>query len=177
MYDIIKNIIENGIFRVSDLTNKIDTLWAESKLSDDERNLLVQMMTDHLNPNSEAPELKEMYERLEARVTTLKAEVQALKGEEEPGEEEPGEEEPGEEEPGTVIVPAWEPWDGISNKYQYGAAVSHNGKYFLDVLQDMQNTWEPESAGVDERYWKEITKEQAEKIISGDMTVDDVLGA
>lgn len=58
MYDIIKNIIENGIFRVSDLTNKIDTLWAESKLSDDERNLLVQMMADHLNPNSEAPELK-----------------------------------------------------------------------------------------------------------------------
>ena len=46
MYDIIKNIIENGTFRVSDLTNKIDTLWAESKLSDEERNQLVQMMTD-----------------------------------------------------------------------------------------------------------------------------------
>ena len=46
MYDIIKNIIENGTFRVSDLANKIDTLWAESKLSDEERNQLVQMMTD-----------------------------------------------------------------------------------------------------------------------------------
>lgn len=50
MYEIIKNIIENGAFRVSDLTNKIDTLWAESKLSDDERSQLVQMMVDHLNP-------------------------------------------------------------------------------------------------------------------------------
>ena len=166
MYDIIKNIIENGIFRVSDLINKIDTLWAESKLSDDERNLLVQMMTDHLNPNSEAPELKELYERLEFRVTTLEEEVKKLKGEE-----------PGGGEEGTVTVPAWEPWDGISNKYQYGAVVSHNGKYFLDVLQGMQNTWEPESAGVDERYWKEITKEQAEGILSEDMTVDEVLGA
>lgn len=166
MYEIIKNIIENGAFRVSDLTNKIDTLWAESKLSDDERNLLVQMMTDYLNPASEAPELKEMYERLEARVTTLEEEVKKLKGEE-----------PGGGEEGTVTVPAWEAWDGISNKYQYGAVVSHNGKYFLDVLQGMQNTWEPESAGVDERYWKEITKEQAEKIISGDMTVDEALGA
>ena len=99
MYDIIKNIIENGTFRVSDLTNKIDTLWAESKLSDDERSQLVQMMVDYLNPASEAPELKEMYERLEARVATLEAEVQALKGEEPGG---------GEEEPGTVTVPAWE---------------------------------------------------------------------
>lgn len=168
MYDIIKNIIENGIFRVNDLTNKIDTLWAESKLNDEERNQLVQMMTDHLNPDSEAPELKDLYERLEARVTALEADVQALKGGEEPG---------GEEEPGTVTVPAWEAWDGISNKYQYGAVVSNNGKYFLDVLQGVQNTWEPESAGVDERYWKEFTKEQAEKIISGDMTVDEVLRA
>ena len=166
MYEIIKNIIENGAFRVNDLTNKIDTLWAESKLSDDERNQLVQMMTDHLNPDSEAPELKELYERLEARVTALEADVQALKGGEEPG---------GEEEPGTVTVPAWEPWDGISSKYQYGAVVTHNEKYFLNVLQGMQNTWEPESAGVDERYWKEITKEQAEKIISGDMNVDEAL--
>lgn len=166
MYDIIKNIIENGTFRVNDFTNKIDTLWAESKLTDDERNQLVQMMTDHLNPASEAPEPKEMYERLEARVSTLEAEVQALKG------EEPG----GGEESGTVTVPAWEPWDGISNKYQYGAVVTHNGKYFLNVLQGMQNTWEPESVGVDERYWKEITKEQAEGIVSGDMTVDEVLG-
>lgn len=166
MYEIIKNIIENGTFRVSDLTNKIDTLWAESKLSDEERNQLVQMMTDYLNPASEAPELKEMYERLEARVNVLEAEAQALKGEE-----------PGGGEEGTVTVPAWEPWDGISNKYQYGAVVTHNGKYFLDVLQGMQNTWEPESAGVDERYWKEITKEQAEGIISGDMTVDEVLAA
>lgn len=166
MYDIIKNIIENGTFRVSDLTNKVDTLWAESKLSDDERSQLVQMMIDYLNSASEAPELKEMYERLEARVTTLEEEVKKLKGEE-----------PGGGEEGTVTVPAWEPWDGISNKYQYGAVVTHNTKCFLDVLQGMQNTWEPESAGVDERYWKEITKEQAEGIISGDMTVDDVLGA
>lgn len=164
MFEIIKSVIENGIFRVNDLTNKIDTLWAESKLSDDERNQLVQMMTDYLNPASEAPELKEMYGRLEARVSTLEAEVQAPKG------EEPG----GGEESGTV--PVWEPWDGISSKYQYGAVVTHNEKYFLDVLQGMQNTWEPESVGVDERYWKEITKEQAEGIVSGDMTVDEVLG-
>lgn len=165
MHEIIKTIIENGIFRVNDLTNKIDTLWAESKLTDEERNQLVQMMAEHLNPASEAPELKDMYERLEARVSTLEAEVQALKG------EEPG----GGEESGTV--PVWEPWDGISSKYQYGAVVTHNEKYFLDVLQGMQNTWEPESVGVDERYWKEITKEQAEGILAGDMTVEEVLRA
>lgn len=30
MYDIIKNIIQNGVFKISELTTKIDTLWAKS---------------------------------------------------------------------------------------------------------------------------------------------------
>lgn len=74
-----------------------------------------------------------------------------------------------------ATVPEWVMWDGISQEYQYGAVVSHNGRYWIDVLRDMQNTWEPGSAGVDERYWKEITKEQAEELISGTINVDDIL--
>lgn len=165
MFEIIKNIIENGIFRVNDLTNKIDTLWAESKLTDEERNQLVQMMAEHLNPASEAPELKELYERLSDKVADLEefiadlsSRVKAL----EAGGSLPVDPEP---EPG-ITVPVWEPWDGISNKYQYGAIAQHNGKYWQNVLSGMQNTWEPGSVGVDDRYWKEITKEEAEALLS-----------
>lgn len=155
MYDIIKNIIQNGVFKVSELTTKIDTLWAESKLSDEQRNELVQMMTDFLNPYTEAPELKDLYERLESRVSILEGAVKELQG---GGSEDP--------EPGEIIVPAWVPWDGISDNYQYGAVVTHNDKYWQNMLQGVQNTWEPGAVGVDERYWKEITKEEAEVIIS-----------
>ena len=156
MYDIIKNIIQNGVFKASELTTKIDTLWAESKLSDEQRNELVQMMTDFLNPSTEAPELKDLYERLEARVSVLEDAVKELQG---GGSEGP--------EPGEIIVPAWVPWDGISDNYQYGAVVTHNGKYWQNMLQGVQNTWEPGAVGVDDRYWKEITKEEAESLISG----------
>ena len=51
----------------------------------------------------------------------------------------------------------------------------HNDKYWINVLSGMQNTWEPEGIGVDERYWKEITNEQAEELISGTINVDDIL--
>lgn len=155
MYDIIKNIIQNGVFKVSDLTTKIDTLWAESKLSDDERNELVQMMTDFLNPSTEAPEPKDLYKRLESRVSVLEDAVKKLQG---GGSEDP--------EPGEIIVPAWVPWDGISSNYQYGVVVTHNDKYWQNMLQGVQNTWEPGAVGVDERYWKEITKEEAEAIVA-----------
>lgn len=162
MYEIIKSVIQTGNFNVSDITLKIDTLWAESKLTDEERQQLSEMMIDYINPSTQAPELKELYLQLreelgvvKEEVGTLKAEVAELKG---TGETELG--------PGPETIPKWKPWDGISKDYQMGAVVKHKGKYYKNVLEGMQNTWEPGSAGVDERYWKEITKEEAEKLIN-----------
>lgn len=63
--------------------------------------------------------------------------------------------------------------------YRYGTTSPLNPKDYHNMLNSGSTAlpWEPYTGGVDERYWKEITKEQAEGIISGDMTVDDVLGA
>ena len=121
MYEIIKVIIQSGNFIVSDITRKIDTLWAESKLTDEERQQLSEMMIDYINPNTQAPELKELYLQLKEEVAILKEEVAELKGAE---ETEPG---PGLE----TTIPKWKLWDGISTDYQAGAVVEHNGKYYL----------------------------------------------
>lgn len=154
MYKIIERIIKTGNFRVNDLSDKIDTLWASCKLTDDERTELSTMMSDYLNPATNAPTQDEKYDRLLAEIETLKAEIKELKGETE------------ETDPEVIVIPKWEPWDGVSDNYQFGAVVDHNNKYFLNVLEGMQNTWEPETSGVDDRYWKEITEEEAERIIS-----------
>lgn len=160
MYEIIKSVIEGGAFKLNDLSNKIDTLWVGGKLTDEERENLISLMSDHLNPATEAPQDYELLARqiadLKETVSSLSDRVTVLEG----GETEP-------EEPTGVVVPEWEPWDGISNQYQYGAVVTHNGKYWQNVLSGQQNVWEPESVGVDERYWKEIAKEEAESLISG----------
>lgn len=163
MYEIIKAVIQSGAFVVSDITRKIDTLWAESKISDEERRELSEMMIDYINPSTQAPELKELYLQLreelgavKEEVSTLKAEVAELKG---TGGTEPG---PGPE----TTIPKWKPWDGISKDYQAGAVVEHNGKYYKNALEGMQNTWEPGGTGIDDRYWKEITKEEAETLLS-----------
>ena len=160
MYEIIKSVIEGGVFKLNDLSNKIDTLWVGGKLTDEERENLISLMSDHLNPETEAPQDYELLARqiaeLKETISSLSDRVTALEG----GETE-------SEEPTGVVIPEWEPWDGISDQYQYGAVVTHNGKYWQNVLSGQQNVWEPESVGVDERYWKEITKEEAESLISG----------
>ena len=74
------------------------------------------------------------------------------------------------EPPTGVEIPVWEPWDGISNQYQYGAVVTVDQKYYISAHQG-QNTWMPGSMGTD-GLWKEISKEDAEAVISGTKTPD-----
>lgn len=159
----------SGRFVVNDITEKIDTLWAESRLTDQQRDELLDLMVSYLDPSTEAPETIERINNLEARVKSLETAVEALR---EVVQIEPSEP-PETEEPSEVIVPEWTAWDGISSNYQYGDVVTHNSKYFLNVLQGVQNVWEPGSAGVDERYWKEITKEEAEVIVKGETKVTE----
>lgn len=179
MYEVFKNVIESGNFKVNDLTNKIDTLWAERKMSDDERAALIASMTDHINPATEAPELArqismvaEQVAEMKDQIAALIADVATLKNPE--GSEEGGGEET-ESDPLTGKIPDWEPWDGISDRYQRGAIVRENGEYYVNVLSGMQNTWQPGTAGVDDRYWIKLTAEQAGQYVDSTLTIDDVL--
>lgn len=161
MYEILKNLVLMKNTPRCDLEKKIWTSWAAGNLTDDEKDELLQLVFENLSPEAEAPDLAELYKRLSADVEKLKTRVDALK------QGTPG-------EPGSDTVPTWKEWDGITSDYQYGAVVAHSEKYWLNVLKDTQNVWEPGT--VDERYWKEISKEDAEAIISGEKTVDDIIG-
>ena len=173
MYNLLKNIIMAGKNPVSTLTNKVNMAWANGDITDVEKLELEQMIFQYRNPQTEAPELMQLYRQIRTELSTVKSELETIKSRLSTLESGSGTvTTPPETD---VTVPEWVMWDGISQKYQYGAVVSHNGKYWINVLQGMQNTWEPGSAGVDERYWKEITKEQAEELISGTINVDDIL--
>ena len=163
MYAILKNLILMKDTSREILEEKIWTAWGAGRLDNEEKDELLQLVFANLNPETEAPDTLELYQRLEKKIDDLAARVEKL------------EEGSSTEEPGTTTttVPAWEPYDGITKDYQYGAVVQHTEKYWLNVLKDVQNVWEPGT--VDERYWKEVTKEDAEAIASGTKTVDQVL--
>lgn len=162
MYDIVKNVIISGDFRLSDMQTKIDTLWVQGGLTEDERNELIAIMKQYVKPESEAPEQIELYKQLLAKYESLDERVTKLEN----GGVTP-------EPPTGVEIPVWEPWDGISDQYQYGAVVTVDQKYYISAHQG-QNTWMPGSMGT-EGLWKEISKEDAEAVISGTKTPDQVV--
>ena len=43
MYEIIKNVIQSGRYELTGMLTKIDTLWAQGSLSDNERTELIDI--------------------------------------------------------------------------------------------------------------------------------------
>lgn len=162
MYKNVKNVIESGKFKLSDMANKIDILWLQGDLTDDQRAELNALMKEHLNPETETPEALKLCQELRAEINSIKERVTKLEN----GGVAP-------EPPVGVVVSVWEPWDGISDKYQYGAVVTIDQKYYISIFWG-QNTWMPGSMGT-EGLWKEISKEDAEAVVSGTKTPEQVI--
>ena len=158
MYSILKSIIMSQKESNDTLYHKIDVAWANGDITDEEKIKLDQLVFQYQNPQV-------LYSRLSEKINVIAEEIEILKASVEKLQSGKESEEPQDKH---VKIPKWEAWDGISDKYQTGAVVKHKGKYYQDVLEGMQNTWEPGTTGVDERYWKEITKEEAEALLKSE---------
>lgn len=162
MHEIVKNVIMSGNFKLADMQKKIDTIWIQGDFTDEQRAELNALMKEYLNPETEMPEALQMCRTLKEEMESLKERVTKLEN----GGVAP-------EPPAGIEVPAWEPWDGISDKYKYGAVVTIDQKYYISTYQG-QNTWMPGGMGT-EGLWKEISKEDAEAVIQGTKTPDQVI--
>lgn len=138
MYDVMRNVILSQTLPMQEIQRRIDVFFAEGKLTETEKAELENLAFENQTTDAERAELTRRVDELAAKVSDLEARVAALEG------EEPGE------------YPDWKPWDGVSDEYQPGAIVRHKDKLWLNVLEGMQNVWEPGVA--DERYWVEYTE-------------------
>lgn len=94
MYEIIKSVIEALRYDLNDMLKKIDTIWIQGDITDEQKTELVELARNKANPeNSYAPlqkqveELYKMLNELKATVETnsrgmaaIKEEVEKLSG-------------------------------------------------------------------------------------------------
>ena len=153
IYNTLWQMIQTGDYHLVDVLNRIDVLYAAGQLSTEERSELITEANANATPEAELPETQEQLEYLAGLITALTGRVEAIEEQLSTG----GTTDPGEE-PDVPSYPDWtRPIAGLSEDYQYGAIVSHNGKLWQNVYQYGQNVWEP--GVVDERYWVEYTEE------------------
>ena len=149
MANILKNVIKNGGMPLTQVAERIETMYLNGRISGEERLELTDLMHSNASPSNETGDYKALYEALATKYNELEARVRAL---EEAGGNVSGDAGSGE----SGSYPAWQPWDGVSEGHQYGDIVTHNGKVWQSMLEGMSNVWEPGAAGVDERYWREV---------------------
>lgn len=85
MYEIIKNVIQSGRYELTDMLTKIDTLWVQSSLTDDERTELIALAREGADVSQSVDVLEKLAD-LDKRVATLE---RAGATDPEPGEEYP----------------------------------------------------------------------------------------
>lgn len=70
MYEIIKSVILNGTYVLSEISMKIDTIWVQGDITDEQRTELIKLARDNADYTNEIDVLKKL-EDLETRVKAL----------------------------------------------------------------------------------------------------------
>lgn len=138
MYDIVWSVIESGRYELTDMLAKIDTLWVQGDLTDEQRTELVTLAREKANPEASYAPLQTQIDNLADAIADLSARVKPL----ESGGAEP---EPSEEYP-EYVQPT-----GAHDAYNTGDKITYNGKKY--VCQMNGCVWTPDAypAG-----WQEV---------------------
>lgn len=125
MYDVIKDVINTRRYVLADMLHKIDTLWAQGDIDDDQRTELIALAQGNADTAQEVNMLEKL-EELEQRVKAL----------------ETGSTEPGEAYP-DYVVGKW---------YYSGDKITfEGGKYKCIAPDGVVCVWSPKEYPV---YWE-----------------------
>ena len=144
MYGIFKSRITTGGYQLADIQRRMKKLYSMGDLTEEQLDELMSLSQKNAAADAERPEVIQLLQEVAKRVEALE---KKLEDQEEGNGEEP------------AAYEAWTAWDGISDKYQPGAVVAHNGKLWKSELKG-QNVWEPGAVGT-EALWVEYTPEEA----------------
>ena len=157
MFEIVKNVILGKNYKLEDMLNKIDTIWLQSKITDDEKLELIDIARENaLAENSYKP-LQEQIDKAFEEIDTLKETINAnaigmsaLKDAiEKLGQQVEIPETPTEDEYPPFVKP-----NGAHDCYNEGSKMTFNGKKYICLINGC--VWSPDEypAG-----WKEVVGE------------------
>lgn len=158
MYDIIKSVIEEGTFNLSDMLKKIDIYYIKSELTDEQKEELVQLAQQKAKPeNSYAPmqdQINQLFKLIEDLTSTVNANAKGMSAIKDAVEKIGGTVQTPTEEP-EEEYPEWVKWDGVGTiPWMNGSKCNHNGDKWISHVDN--NIWEPGATGVYDNIWEKV---------------------
>lgn len=137
MFDNIKNLIKSKSFELKDMLNKINTVWLESMITDEQMKELKELARQNaIAENSYAP-LQEQINNTNTRIDKLEARIEALEKQETEEVTEPTE----PEEPVEEGYPEYKQPAGAHDCYNIGDKITYNGKKYTCKINGC--VWDP----------------------------------
>lgn len=138
MYEVIKKVIESKKYELSDILRKIDTLWVQGDISDSQKTSLTEFARSNAETKNSIDVLAKL-EEMNKRLTSVEAELKALKADSSDDETET-----------ETTVTEYE-----AGKWYYaGDKVSFNGSTYICTAPDgMTCVWSPADYPA---YWEQL---------------------
>ena len=130
MYDISKNVIQSGNYKLTEMLDKLTTLWMEGQIDKEQRDELTQMAKQSPDARAELDVLAKL-EDLDRRVMALEA-----------------------GESGGGVEPGGHPDYEAGKWYYNGDKMTYNGKRYTCIAPaGVVCVWSPDEYAP---YWKEV---------------------
>lgn len=139
MYDIIKSVINSGRYDLSDMLKKIDTIWLQGDITDEQKEELVGFAREKATPKNSYAPLQQQIDDLATLVADINTRLKVLEG---------GEPEPSEEYP-EYVQPT-----GAHDAYNTGDKITYNGKKYVCKMDGC--VWTPDAYP---DGWEEVKEE------------------
>lgn len=155
IYDLIKSVLSAGGYKLADIQHKIKKFYLMGDLDESQTDELMALASFGVSTDAERPATLELIKTLAEEVKALTERVNALETGANTTPDDSGDVEE------TPTYPEWKPWNGISQDYQNGAIVLHNGELWQSIFAG-QNVWEPGTVGT-ENLWVKYIAEASEE--------------
>lgn len=131
MYEVIKNVINNKGYKLEEILYKINVMYVEAMLTEEQKTELEGLARQNANPENSYAPIQEQIDNIYIEINKIKAEIKELKG----GQET---EEPEQEEYPEYVQPT-----GAHDAYKIGDKVTYNGKKYICKLDNC--VWNPDT--------------------------------
>ena len=157
MFEIIKSVIKNKNFELKDILYKINKMWIESAITEEQKTELDSLARENaVAENSYAP-LQKQIDNANARIDKLEARIEDLENKETGEVTEP--EEPIE----TDEYPEYKQPTGVHDCYNTGMKMTFNGEKYICKIDGC--VWDPITYPA---AWEKVVEETVEDTVKTD---------
>ena len=133
MYKVIKNVIESKDYKLEDILYKINKMWIESAITEEQKTELDSLARQNAKAENSYAPLQEQIDKLYADMKELEARIGLL-------EQEDGQE---VEEPETEEYPQYIQPQEAHDAYNTGDKITYNGKKYICKINGC--VWTPDA--------------------------------